>query len=79
MVDVSVDEVKTRALLDHGSKVTIVRQQLLPMVKEKQQWSMDNCMEKTVPLEFQPIGATGQELGAHGITMLNILMEAMHW
>ena len=75
-VHVSVDGVKTRALLDHGSQVTIVRQQLLPMVKEKQQWSMDNCMEKTVPLESQPIGATGQELGAHGIAMLNILMEA---
>ena len=42
-VDVSVDGVKTHALLDHSSQATIVRQQLL---QEKQQWSMDNCMEK---------------------------------
>ena len=32
-------------------------------------------MAKTVPLESQPIGATGQELDVQGIAMLNILME----
>ena len=75
-VDVTVDGVKTRALLDHGSQVTIVRQQLLPMVKEQQQWSMDTCVSKVVPLKSQPVGASGQELGAHDIAVLNILMEA---
>lgn len=74
-VNVTVDGVKTCALLDHGSQVTIVRQQLLPMVKEKQQWTMDNCVERTVPLKSQPVGATGQELGADGIAVLDILME----
>ena len=74
-VDVTVDGIKTRALLDHGSQVTIVRQQLLPMVKEKQEWSMDTCQTKVVPLKSQPVGATGQELGAVGIAMLNILIE----
>ena len=45
------------------------------MVKEKQEWSMDTCKTKVVPLKSQPVGATGQELGAVGIAMLNILME----
>ena len=75
-VDVTVDGIKTRALLDHGSQVTIVRQQLLPMVREQQQWSMETCMNKVVPLKSQPVGASGQELGAHGMAVLNILMEA---
>ena len=74
-VNVTVDGVKTHALLDHGSQVTIVRQQLLPMVKEKQEWSLDMCRTKEVPLKSQPVGATGQGLGAIGIAVLNILME----
>ena len=74
-VDVTVNGTKTRALLDHGSQVTIVRQQLLPMIREKQQWSMDTCVNKVIPLKSQPIGATGQELGAIGIAVLDILMD----
>lgn len=55
--------VKTHAMLDHGSQV------LLPMIKEQQQWSMDTCMKKVVPLNSQLVGASGQELGAHGIVV----------
>ena len=36
---------------------------------------MDTFQTKVVPLKSQPVGATGQELGAVGIAMLNILIE----
>ena len=61
--------------MNHGSQVTIVRQQLLPMIREKQQWSMDTCVNKVIPLKPQPIGATGQKLGAIGIAILDILVD----
>ena len=60
---------KSCALLGHGSQVTIVHQQLLPMIKEKQQWSMDTCINKVIPLKSQPIRAKGQEPGAIGIVL----------
>ena len=75
-IDISVHGVKTRALLDHGSQVSIVRREVLPMVKEKQGWSMDTCVSKLLPLKAQPIGATGKELGAAGIVVLDIQVEA---
>ena len=50
-VNITVHGVKTRALLDRGSQVTIVRQELLPMIRDKQGWSMDVCLNKLIPLK----------------------------
>ena len=75
-VDVTVDGVKTRALLDHGSQVTIVRRQLLPLIKEKREWSMDTCCSKLKPLKSLPTGASGQQLKAKGIVTMDILVES---
>ena len=33
--EVKVEGVQTRALLDHGARVSLVRKQLLPLIKEK--------------------------------------------
>ena len=75
-VDVTVDGVKTRALLDHGSQVTIVRRQLLPLIKEKREWSMETCCSKLKPLKSLPTGASGQQLKAKGIVTMDILVES---
>ena len=56
--DVTVNGMKTHTLLDHTLPVTIACQQLLPMVREKQQWSMDTCVNKVIPLKFQPIASS---------------------
>ena len=37
--EVTVDNVKMRALLDHGAQVSIVRRGLLPKVRETQGWT----------------------------------------
>ena len=43
--DVTIDGVKSQALLDHGSQITIVQRQMLPLVKEKHGWSMETCQQ----------------------------------
>ena len=53
-IEIIVEGVCTRALLDHGSQVIIVRRQLLGKVKEKQQWSLEISHLKEIPLENQP-------------------------
>ena len=45
------------------------------MIREKQQWSKDTCVNEVIPLKSQPIGATGQTLGAIGIAVLDILID----
>ena len=40
-VDVVVDAVKTRALLDSGAQASLARQQLLPDIKQKNNWSIE--------------------------------------
>ena len=34
-IDITVDGVKTRALLDHGAQVSLACRQLLPVIQEK--------------------------------------------
>ena len=40
-VDVVVDGIKTRALLDHGAQVSIVRRELLPKICGVQGWTQE--------------------------------------
>ena len=58
--DVTVNGMKTHALLDHTLPVTMAchDQQLMPMVREKQQWSLDTCVNRVIPLKFQPIASS---------------------
>ena len=39
-VDVEVEGVKIRALVDNGSQVTLVTSELLPKVKEHNNWTL---------------------------------------
>ena len=58
-VDVEVEGVKTRALVDNGSQVTLVRAELLPRVREHNGWTLEQCHQKNLPIKAQPIGASG--------------------
>ena len=42
-VDISIHGIPTRALIDSGSQVCI-RQKLLPIIKEKCNWKLFNCL-----------------------------------
>jgi len=74
--DVTIDGVKSQALLDHRSQITIVQRQMLPLVKEKHGWSLEICLNKLKPLESFPTGAFGQKLNAKGIVMMNIRVKS---
>ena len=69
-VNIEVEGVRTRALLDHGAQVSLLRSQLLPVVKEKQGWTLDQCHRRNLKLDQQPVGAEGRPLGATGIVQL---------
>ena len=62
-VIVQVEGVRTRALIDFGAQVTLIRSQMLPKIKEKCGWTIEECHSRNRPLEQQPVGAGGKPLG----------------
>ena len=40
-VDISVEGVQSKRLLDHGAQVSLIRKELLPRIKEEQSWSFE--------------------------------------
>ena len=74
-VDVEVEGVKTRALVDNGSQVTLVRGELLPKIREHNGWTLGQCHQKNRPMETQPIGASGQDLGASSVVAIETRIE----
>lgn len=74
-VDIIVDGVKTRALLDHGAQVSLARRQLLPVIKESNNWTAEQCQDRTLKMEGQPQGAGGHSLGAEGMVALQVTIE----
>ena len=78
-VDITIHGgVPTRALIDSGSQlqVCIIRQQILPIVKEKCNWNLSDCVSRNLPLNAQPVGAEGSALGATALVKLEIVIEA---
>ena len=75
-VNIEVEGVRTRALLDHGAQVSLLRSQLLPVVKEKKGWTLDQCHRRNLKLDQQPVGAEGRSLGATGIVQLRVTVES---
>ena len=75
-VIVQVEGVRTRALIDFGAQVTLVRSQMLPKMKEKSSWTIEECHSHNRPLEQQPVGAGGEPLGAESVVALNVEVEA---
>jgi len=71
-IDVLVDNVKVRALLDHGAQVSLVRGELLPKIQERNHWTVEECHARNCELEGQPTGAGGQTLGATAAVMLQV-------
>ena len=74
-VDVEVEGVKIRALVDNGSQITLVRSELLPRIKEHNSWTLEQCHQKNRPMKAQPIGASGQKLGATSVVAIETVME----
>ena len=74
-VDIVVDGVKTRALLDHGAQVSLARRQLLPVIKERNHWTQEQCQDRSLKMERQPQGAGGRDLGAEGMVALQVTIE----
>ena len=69
---VIVEGVKVRALLDHGAQVSLVRKELLPVIRERNGWTLEECHDRNCKLEGQPTGAGGYELGAIAVVRLQI-------
>ena len=65
LLNVIAGDVPARSLLDHGSKVTLAR-------KEKQGCSKEQCHVRNLPLNVQPIGASGTPLGAIALVSLQL-------
>ena len=74
-VDVTVEGLKTRALIDNGSQVSLVRTEMLPRLKELNNWTMEEC-KKTHQMVSQLIGAGGQALGARKIVVISVMIDA---
>ena len=78
-VDVVVDKVKTRALLDPGAQISLARWQLLPVVKERNNWTKEQCQSRNLELDGQPRGAGSHLLGAKGIVALQVTIRRKDW
>ena len=74
-VDVFVDRVKVRALLDHGAQVSLVHGELLPKIQEKNNWTLEECHARICDLEGQSTGASWQTLGATSAVMLQVVSD----
>ena len=72
---VEVNGVKTHALLDQGAQVSLARKELLPLIKEKNKWSVNQCDTRNLKMSGQPIGAGGEALGAMAMVALDIVVE----
>ena len=49
---------------------------MLPKIKEKHGWTIEECHSRNKPLEQQPVGAGGEPLGAEAVVALNVEVEA---
>lgn len=79
-VNVVVEVLKSRALLDNGSQISLVRTEMLPKLKEINNWSMEVCKGKTFKMVSQPLARcwwqTGNDLGAKKIVLISVTLEA---
>ena len=66
------DGVHTRALSYPGAQISLVYQELLPIIRTKQGWTVDQYQQRNLDLGRQPIEATGEALGVMAVVMLKI-------
>ena len=74
-INVVVEGVKTRGFLDHGAQVSLIRKELLPVIKEKQSWTQAECHERDLKMGQQPIGGTGAPLGVISLVRLQVMVD----
>ena len=67
-----MEEIRTQALVDFGAHVILIRCQMLPKIKEKQNWSLEQCHSCNRTLEKQLVGASGKLLGAESVVALHL-------
>ena len=48
---------------------------MLPYIKEKQNWSVSNCLAQHLSLDTRPIGAEGSPLGAKALVKLHVVVD----
>ena len=68
-VDVTVEGIKTRVLIDLGY---LVRTEMLPRLKDLKNWTMEECKKRIKQMVSQPVGAGGEVLG-------RLLSYLSHW
>ena len=71
-----MEGIRSRALVDFGAQLTLIRHQMLPKIMEKQNWSIEHCHSCNRTLEQQPVGAGRKPSGAESVVTLNIQIEA---
>ena len=73
-VNIVVKGVKTRGFLDHGAQVSLIRKELLPVIKEKQNWTQTECHKRNLKIGQQPVGATGAPLGVISLVHMQVVV-----
>ena len=76
--DVIVDGVRVRASLDHGARVSLVCKELLPKIRERNRWTLEQCHDKNCELEGQPTGAGGHELEATAVVRFEVMTTSAY-
>ena len=74
--DVTVERLKTRALIDNGSQVSLVRTEMLPKLRKLNNWTIEECTQKTQEMTSEPVGAGGQVLGARKIVTVSVMLDS---
>ena len=74
-VNIVVEGVKTRGFLDHGAQISLIHKELLPAIKEKQNWTQTECHKRNLKMGQQPVGATGAPLGVISLVRVQVVVD----
>jgi len=75
-VDVEIEGVGTQAFLDYGAQVSLIQRQMLPLIKERKGWTLEQCHSRNLGLDQQPVGAEGNALGVIAVVQLQVKLES---
>ena len=74
-VDLVVGGIRTRGLLDYGVQVSLAWKELLPLIKEKRDWLLEQCNAQHLRMEAQPVGSSGKPIGMTALVLLEVTVE----
>ena len=74
-VNLVVEEVKVREFLDHDAQVSLVHKELLPVIRKRHGWTLEECHKLNLKMGPQPIGATDAALGTISLIHLCVFVE----